>query len=159
MLLIRKLVNSMANYRMGVKRRKRKARVGNGKSATVPAKSFDVKAAMQKAMPEKVVEVKPDSIPVRVATARLVNKMDLDEMLEASKVVEMGIKGEKIPAVKSSKAQRYAGTILRLNRKNDTKPLAEKMMHDLNVHIIKVNKKTTDEVESRRLYRELMREE
>lgn len=149
----------MANYHMGVKHRKRKAGVGNVKTATVPVKSFAVKAAMPKTMPEKVVVVKSNSIQRRVATARLVDTMDLDEMLEASKVVELGIKGEKIPVIKSSKAQRYAGTILRLNKKNNTKPIAEKMMHDLNVQIIKVNKKTTDVAESRRLYRELMAEE
>lgn len=50
MLLIRKWVNSMANYPIGVKRRKRKAGVGNVKSATVSAKPFVVKAAMPKAM-------------------------------------------------------------------------------------------------------------
>lgn len=156
--MIRKWVNSMADYHIGVKRRKRKAGVSNVKATDVPAKPFAVRAVMPKTMPEKVVAVKTDSARRRVATARLVNTMDLDEMLEASKVVEMGIKGEKIPAVKSSKAQRYAGTILRLNGKNDTKPMAEKMMNDLSVQIIKVNKKTTDAVKSRRLYRELMEE-
>ncbi len=149
----------MANYHSGVKSRKRKAGAGNIKSTNVPAKAVDVKATLAKTMPEKVVVVKSNSARRRVATARLVDLMDLDEMLEASKVIEMGIKGEKIPAVKSSKAQRYAGTILELNRKNDTRPMAEKMMHDLNVQIIKVNKKTTDAAESRRLYRELMAEE
>lgn len=142
----------MANYHSGVKSRKRKAGAGNIKSTNVPAKAVDVKATLAKTMPEKVVVVK-------VAMARLVDSMDLDEMLEASKVIEMGIKGEKIPAVKSSKAQRYAGTILRLNRKNNTKPMAEKMMHNLNVQIIKENKKTTNAAESKRLYRELMAEE
>jgi len=149
----------MANYYTGVKRGKRKAGVGNEKSTTLPVKSSAVKAAMPKTIPEKVVMVRPYSVRGRVATTRLIYAMDLDEMLEASKVVEMGIKGEKIPAVKSYKAQRYARTILRLNRRNATKPMAEKMMHDLNVRIIKVNKKTTDAVESRRLYRELMAEE
>lgn len=145
----------MANYHIGVKRGKRKAGVGNVKFATVPTKRFAVEATM----PEKLVLVKTCSNRGRITTARLVDSMNLDEMLEASKVVEMGIKGEKIPAVTSSKAQRYAGTILRLNRKNNTKPMAEKMIHDLNVQIIKVNKKTTDAVESRRLYRDLMAEE
>lgn len=149
----------MAKQQGGVKGRKRKVGTGNIQSVTIPARPVAVKAALSKTMPEKVIVVKPHSVRGRIATTRLVNSMDLDEMLEASKVIEMGIKGEKIPAVKSSKAQRYAGTILRLNRKNDTKPMAEKMMHDLNVQIIKVNKKTTDAVESKRLYRELMAEE
>lgn len=149
----------MANHQGGAKGRKRKLGAGNVQSVTVPARPVAVKAALSKTMPEKVIVVKPHSVCGKVATARLVNSMDLDEMLEASKVIEMGIKGEKIPAVKSSKAQRYAGAILRLNRRSETKPMAEKMMHDLNVQIIKVNKKTTDAVESKRLYRELMAEE
>lgn len=118
-----------------------------------------MKAALSKTMPEKAIVVKSHSVCGKFAMARLVNAMDFDEMLEASKVIAMGIKGEKIPAVKSSKAQRYAGAILRLNRRSITKPVAEKMMHDLNVQIIKVNKKTTDAAEAKRLYRELMAEE
>ncbi len=148
----------MANHYSGAKGRKRKVGAGNIQSVTVQIKSVAMKAALSKDMPEKVIAVKSNSVRGRVATARLINSMDLDEMLEASKVIEMGIKGEKIPAVKSSKAQRYARIILRLNRRSDTKPMAEKMMHDLNVQIIKVNKKTTDAVESKRLYRELMAE-
>lgn len=149
----------MANHRSGVKGRKRKVGEGNVQSVVVQARPVGAKAALSKTMPEKVVVVKPHSVRGKVVTARLVNAMDLDEMLEASKVIEMGMKGEKIPTVKSSKAQRYAGTILRLNRRNDTKPMAEKMVHDLNAQIIKVNRKTTDAVESKRLYRELMAEE
>ncbi len=149
----------MANHHSGAKGRKRKVGISNIQSVTVPARPIAVKAALSKTMPEKVIAVKPHSVRGKVATARLVNSMDLDEMLEASKMIEMGIKGEKIPIVKSSKAQRYAGVILRLNRKSNTKPMAEKMMHDLNVQIIKVNKKTTDAIESKRLYRQLMAEE
>lgn len=149
----------MANHHSGTKGRKRKVGISNIQSVTVPARPIAVKAALSKTMPEKVIAVKPHSVRGKVATARLVNSMDLDEMLEASKMIEMGIKGEKIPIVKSSKAQRYAGVILRLNRKSNTKPMAEKMMHDLNVQIIKVNKKTTDAIESKRLYRQLMAEE
>lgn len=152
----------MANQHSGVKRRKRKVGVGNIPSVVAQARPVAAKVTLPKTIPdipEKVLVTKPHSVRTKIATARLVNSMDLDEMLEASKVVEMGIKGEKIPKVKSSKAQKYAGTILQLNKKSDTKPMAEKMMHDLNVQIIRVNKKTTDVVESRRLYRELMAEE
>lgn len=90
----------MANHQGGAKSRKRKLGVGNVQSVTVPARSDAEKAALSKAMPEKVIVVKPHSVRGKVATARLVNSMDLDEMLEASKVIEMGIKGEKIPVVK-----------------------------------------------------------
>ncbi len=112
-----------------------------------------------KGMKRKRIASKSHSVHKRNATARLVASMDLDEMLEASKVIEMGIKGEKIPPIRSSKAQRYAGMTLRSYRRDDTRPMAEKMMHDLNLHIIEVNKKTTDAAEARRLYRELMAEE
>lgn len=149
----------MANHHSGTKGRKRKVGVGNIQAVTSPTRPVDVKAVLPKAMSENLVVVKPHSVRGKVVTARLINSMDLDEMLEASKVIEMGIKGERIPVIKSSKARRYAGTILQLNRRNDTKPMAEKMMHDLNVQIIKVNKKTTNAVESKRLYRELMAEE
>ena len=69
----------------------------------------------------------------------------------------MGIKGEALPVIKSPKAQEYV--VLCLDRKNAEKDVAEKMMHDLNARIISVNQKTTDAVESRRLYYELMAEE
>lgn len=149
----------MANHHSGTKGRKRKVGVSNIQSVTLPTRPVAIKTALSKAIPENMVIVKPHSVRRRVVAAQLINSMDLDEMLEASKVIEMGIKGERIPVVKSSKARRYAGTILQLNRRNDTKPIAEKMMHDLNVQIIKVNKKTTNAVESKRLYRELMTEE
>lgn len=149
----------MANHQGGAKGTKRKLGLGDIQSATVPARPVAVKAILSKTMPEKVMVVKPHSVRGKVAAARLIDSMDLDEMLEASKVIEMGIKGEKIPEVKSSKAEQYAGTMLRLNGKNDTKPMAEKMKNDLNAQIIKINKKTTDAAESERLYRELMAEE
>lgn len=149
----------MANYQGGVKGRKRNVDAGNLQSATILARSVAMQAPLSKTPTEKVIVAKPHFVRGMAATARLLKSMDLDEMLEASKMAEKGMKGEKIPAVASSKARRYAREILRLNRKNDTKPLAEKMMHDLNVQIIKVNKETADAVEAKRLYRELMVEE
>lgn len=121
-------------------------------------KSRKRKAALLKAMPGKAVAVKSHPGHRKTATA-LVYSMNLDEMLEASKVIEMGMKGEKIPTVKSSKAQRYAGITLQLNEKSDTKTKAEKMRNNLNARIIEVNKKTTDAAESKRLYHELMAKE
>lgn len=88
----------------------------------------------------------------------MINSMNLDEMLEASKLIEMGKKGERIQIVKSTRAQRYAAEVLRLNRQSNTKIAAEKMIHKLNRQIIKVNRKTSDAKESKRLYRELMAE-
>lgn len=88
----------------------------------------------------------------------LINGMDLDEMLEASGLIEMGKKGERISDVKSIRAQQYAAEVLRLNRRSETKTAAEKMIRKLNRQIIKVNRKTSDAKESKRLYRELMAE-
>lgn len=105
------------------------------------------------------VIVKPGMRKGRYVAAKLVNSMNLDEMLEASEVVEMGIRGVKVPVVKSVKAQKYAGEILRLRKRASTKPIAEKMMYDLNVQILETNRKTTNIVESERLYQKLMGEE
>lgn len=149
----------MANHQDGSKGEGKKLRAGNVQAVALAKRSVAAKVPSSNTMLKSAIGAEPHSIRGKVATARLVNSMDLDEMLEASKVIEMGIKGEKIPSVKSSKAQRYARTILRLCRKSDTRPIAEKMMHDLNVRIIKVNKKTTDAAESKRLYHKLMAEE
>ena len=72
----------MANHQGGAKGRKRKLGVGNIQSATVLARPVAVKTVLSKTMPEKVMVVKPHSAHGKVATARLVNSMDLDEMLE-----------------------------------------------------------------------------
>ena len=152
------MVINMANHDNGAKGRK--VGVGNIQpvKVRVTAGPATTKETLAKTILENAVVVRSHSAH-KVAAARLVNSMDLDEMLEASKVIDMGIKGEKIPVAKSSKAQRYAREILQLSRTDDTKPIAEKMMHDLTVRIIEVNKKTTDETESKRLYRKLMVEE
>ena len=89
----------------------------------------------------------------------MIASMNLDEMLEASKIAEMGIRGEKIPSVKSLKVQKYVEEILRLNKRASTKLAAKKMQQDLTVQIIEKNKKTTNAAEARRLYKELMEEE
>ncbi len=149
----------MANQQGGVKGKQRNVGAGNILSATISTRPVAVKAPLSKTTIKKVIGVKPNIARDIAAIVRLIKSMDLDEMLEASKVVEMGMKREKIPAVASSKARKCASEILRLYRRNDTKPLAEKMIHDLNVQIIKVNKETADAVEAKRLYRELMAEE
>lgn len=95
----------------------------------------------------------------RIAAMELIASMDLDELLEASKAIEMGIKGLANSDVKSAKAQEYAGVILGLNKKVDTKPAAESLMKELNTQILKVNRETTNAVEAKRLYQELMAEE
>lgn len=71
----------------------------------------------------------------------------------------MGLRGEKIPTVKSSNVQKYVGTVLRLNKRAFTKPVAKKMQQDLTVKIVEKNKKTTNETEAKRLYQAFMDEE
>lgn len=78
------------------------------------------------AIPVKAVAVKATPIRKGQVSGRLIASMDLDEMLESSKIVEMGFRGEKIPTVKSSKVQKYVGTVLRLNKRASTKPVAKK---------------------------------
>lgn len=111
------------------------------------------------AIPVKAVAVKATPIRKGQVSGRLIASMDLDEMLEASKIVEMGFRGEKIPTVKSSKVQKYVGTVLRLNKRASTKPVAKKMQQDLTVKIVEKNKKTTNETEAKRLYQAFMDEE
>ena len=93
------------------------------------------------------------------AGIRLIDSMDLDEMLEASRIAEMGIRGERIPDIKSPKVQKYVGTVLKLNESTSTKQAAQRMQQDLTVEIINTNRRTSDEAEGKRLYRILMDEE
>lgn len=108
---------------------------------------------------EKIIDEKKNAARRGRITGRLIASMNLDEMLEASKIAEMGIRGEKIPSVKSLKVQKYVEEILRLNKRASTKLAAKKMQQDLTVQIIEKNKKTTNAAEARRLYKELMEEE
>lgn len=107
----------------------------------------------------KAVAVKATPIRRRKVTGRLIDSMDLDEMLEASKIIEMGFRGEKIPTVKSPEVQEYVGTVLQLNKRASTKSVAKKMQQVLNARIVELNKKTTNAVEAKRLYHKLMEEE
>ena len=102
----------------------------------------------------KAVAVKATPVRRGKVTGRLIASMDLDEMLEASKIVEMGFRGEKIPTVKSRTL-----TVLQLNKRASTKSVAKKMQQDLTVQIVERNKKTTNAVEAKRLYHALMEEE
>lgn len=129
------------------------------------------KGSRMGAIPVKIVAVKTGAARVKAVsvktilarrgnvTGRLIASMDLDEMLEASKILEMGFRGEKIPTVKSPKVQKYVGTVLQLNKRASTKWVAKKMQQDLTVQIVEQNKKTTNEAEAKRLYHALMEEE
>lgn len=119
------------------------------KTVTAKTGATAVKVAAGKATP-----VRRGKVP-----SRLIASMDLDEMLEASKILDMGFRGEKIPTVKSPKVQKYVGEVLRLNKRASTKLVAKKMQQDLTVQIVERNKKTTNEVEAKRLYHALMEEE
>lgn len=90
---------------------------------------------------------------------RLIDSMNLDEMLEASEIADRGIRGELIPTVTSPKVQKYVGTVLQLNKRPSTKSAARKMQQNLTVQIVERNKKTTNAAEARRLYRAFMDED
>lgn len=109
--------------------------------------------------PIKAVVVNATPVRRRKIISRLIASMDLDEMLEASKIVEMGFRGEKIPSIKSPKVQKYVEMVLQLNKGASTKSTAEKMQQALVVQIVQRNKKTTNAAEAKRLYHSLMREE
>lgn len=120
-----------------------------------PLKTVAVKTGVT---PIKSVSVKQSTVRKDTFTSRLIASMDFDEMLEASQIAEMGLRGEKTPVAQSPKVQKYVGTLLHLNERASTKSAAKKMQQDLNVQIIKRNKKTTNAAESKRLYRALMEE-
>ena len=87
-------------------------------------------------------EIKESSTDLKVnpeVINRLIASMNLDEMLEASKIVDMKLREEKATTVK-------ARTI-------------EKIKQDLTFKIVEQNKKTTNEEEAWRLYRALMEDE
>ena len=83
----------------------------------------------------------------------------LTKKVEASKVIEMGLRGEKIPTVMSSKVRRYVRKVLILNKNDSTKSIAKKMQQDLTVKIIERNKETTNVAEAKKLYHALMNEQ
>lgn len=89
----------------------------------------------------------------------LVASMSLDEMLEASKILDMGFKGETIPIAKSTKVKKYVGEVLQLNSNFLTRPTAKKMQQYLTAQIVEKNRETTDEEEAKRLYRAFMEED
>lgn len=111
------------------------------------------------AIPVKVVGVKKAPIKRGKYMGRLIASMDLDEMLEASRIVDMGFRGEKIPFVKSPKVQKYVGTVLQLNKRTSTKSVAKKIQQDLTVQIVERNRKTTNPAKAKSLYHALMEEE
>lgn len=129
--------------------------------------SFKAASPMMNPAKEKAVKVmsaKPHAVirenhGMNHTVIKLVDSMGLEEMLEASKVVGMGIKGEKIPAMKSDKARVYAEKVLELNSKTYSKSKAERMIQKLNMQILEMNKKTTNAEASKQLYHELMAEE
>lgn len=133
----------------------------------VPAKAGIMRLRV---IPVKDSIMKFDAVPVvdgivktavtrRKSAEKLIASMNLDEMLEASKIVEMELKGEKIPKIKSPKVQKYVGTILGTDKRDMKKSIVRKMQNDLSIEIIERNKQTTNVVEATRLYHALMDEE
>ena len=100
------------------------------------------------------------SAPISSTNKKLIASMNLDEMLEASKIAEIGLRGEQIPTViNSPKVKNYVGRVLGLNKNVDTKPIAKRMQQNLTLQIVERNKKTTNALEARRLYHALMKKD
>ena len=81
-----------------------------------------IKAKSSNMVPAKVIGVKT----VPGVTNELIASMDLDEMLEASKIIDMELRGEKIPTIKSPRVRKYVRTVLLLNKELVTKSIAKK---------------------------------
>lgn len=130
-------------------------------------KKKTAEAIIKKRLRRDVDSVKIGEAPVKVigvktvpgVTNELIASMDLDEMLEASKIIDMEFRGEKIPTIKSPRVRKYVRTVLLLNKELVTKSIAKKMQQDLIIKIVEKNKKTTNEAEAKRLYHELMEDE
>lgn len=129
----------------------------NKKKKVEPSRLF-LEVPQQLTRVDKSRETRTYHIVTDSFESNLIKKMNLDDMLEASTAIQMGTIGEEPIFIKSPKAQRYARTILALNKKEATKPVAAKMIDNLNTQIIRTNKRTTNAAESKRLYRNLMRE-
>lgn len=155
MLLIRELVNNMWKEKKLVMRKRRTG--AKEKGVLNYRTAFFKNAAVKKGVVSEKCAAEKSLIKVAGVSNNLVESMNLDEMLEASAVVDMGLRGEKVPVVKSPKVRAYVGEVLRLNENGLTKKVAEKMQQDLTVRIVERNKKTTDTVNARRLYREFMK--
>lgn len=136
----------------------RVCRVTNGTKKTATNLSECIVVPHQKGKPNKSAVIATRLVKAGSAKADPIRRMNLDEMLEASNMVQMGIAGEELPFVTSPNAQKYARTVLALNRREDTKPAAVEMIDNLNAHIMAMNKKTTNATESKRLYWMLMGE-
>lgn len=142
----------------------------DGKIKEVKEKDV-IEVKKMRGVPVKAVHGKSNGMRVNGATLRterikrrkfingLISSMNLDEMLQASKIVEMGLRGEKIPAVKSSKVRQYVGTVLKVNEKDSTRAEARKIQDDLVVQIVEKNKKTVNGSNAKYLYDKLMKDQ
>ena len=126
----------------------------NGRQSVVPGKTASAKTYT---IPKEVVVVGRAGVK-RVRVKGLLDSMDLDEMLEASKNIEIGLRGEKIPSISSSNVQKYVNEVLTYNKMLKTKRLSQRMQQELTKHIIDVNKKTIDARKANNLYQALMKE-
>lgn len=89
-------------------------------------------------------------------STRLVNSMSFDEMLEASQIVEMLLRGEKLPSVMSPKVQKYVNLMTRLHKNPSTRSRAKKMQQELNSQIIERNRLTINMIEANQFYNNLV---
>lgn len=80
-------------------------------------------------------------------------------VVTTSKIAEMGLRGEKIPVVKSSKVRQYVGTVLKVNEKDSTRSEAREIQNDLVVQIVEKNKKTVNGSQAKYLYDKLMNDQ
>ena len=83
------------------------------------------------------------------------SKMNLNEMLEASNAVAIGIKGGPVPSVKSKKSKRYVDKVLQLGR-NKKMNIVKNMQQDLSARIVRENVRTTNPIEAKKMYKIVM---
>lgn len=81
--------------------------------------------------------------PRRKTINGVIESMSLDEMLEASSIATMCLRGVDIPVIKSDNVKVYVNQVSRLGKNPSTKKRAEVLVNTLNAKIVKKNIETS----------------
>lgn len=88
--------------------------------------------------------------PRRKTINGVMESMSLDEMLEASSIATMCLRGADIPAIKSDNVKVYVYQVSRLGKNPSTRKRAQVLVNTLNAKIVKKNIETSKRNNTRR---------
>lgn len=80
----------------------------------------------------------------------------LEDMLDIVTLVNIGLKGEKLPKVNNARVLSCAERIIHLSSRPETRDRAELMIRNLNHKIVTENRRVCNRREGKRLYDDLM---